>query len=251
MASKRNINALNSSRRATTEKFTAKDREAEERREDERGSLSSINLDRIKLRASDTRKLNEKHVASLMESIAALGLIESLAVDQDKVLLAGGHRLAAIKLLQETDRESFDRHFPNNKAPVRIMPFQAAEDAERALQVEIAENEHRRDYTPSEVREIANHLRDAGYRDSGGRPKEGEKALMPVLSVLIGKNKRTIQRYLSDTNSTKTTTDVAVYLTKASKALKQWGKHAKKSKRNKELLENLPNILSMIEEAQS
>jgi len=60
-------------------------------------------LDAIKPRSQDTRPLNEAHVESLAESIAVLGLIEPLVTDQSGRLLAGGHRLAAIALL---DRKS-------------------------------------------------------------------------------------------------------------------------------------------------
>lgn len=247
MAKSRSADVL-SNRKKATERITAQDREVNERREEERGDLNSLHIERIKHRTSDTRPLNEKHVASLMESIAILGLIEPLAVDKEKVLLAGGHRLAAILLLQETDPENFDKHFPDGKVPVRIMSFVASTDPERALQVEVAENEHRRDYTPSEVRNIADHLRKAGYRDSGGRPKKGEKALMPALSVVIGKNRRTIHRYLSEPRKEKTATDVRVFLSKASKALKQWEQKAPKNKKNQELLEQLPSLLALLDD---
>ncbi len=43
--------------------------------------------------------LNALHVLNLAESIAALGLLEPIVVDQHLRLLAGAHRLAAIQLL--------------------------------------------------------------------------------------------------------------------------------------------------------
>lgn len=237
-----------SNRKKVTEKITAQDRKVAVRREEERGDLNALHLESIKQRASDTRPLNDKHVVSLMESIAILGLIEPLAVDQEKVLLAGGHRLAAILMLQETDPEAFEHHFPGRKVPVRIMPFVASAAPERALQVEVAENEHRRDYTPSEVRSIADHLRQAGYRDSGGRPKKGEKALMPALSVVIGKNRRTIHRYLSEQKKEKTTTDVTVFLKKAKKSLESWQKDSNETNKNQKLRKEIPDFLALIDE---
>ena len=62
----------------------------------EASALSTLPLDRIQLRETNTRELQQQHVAALAESIAVLGLLEPLVVDQGGRLLAGGHRLAAI-----------------------------------------------------------------------------------------------------------------------------------------------------------
>lgn len=233
-------------------RMAAQDRKVDDRRTEERGELNAAHIDRIKLRTADTRSLNEKHVASLKESIATLGLIEPLAVDQEKVLLAGGHRLAAIQLLREVDKAAFELHFPEEKVPVRIMPFEAASEPTKALQVEIAENEHRRDYTPSEVRNLAERLRESGYKDLKGRPKKDEKALMPALTVVVGKNIRTIQRYLADKpKASKSMTDVALYLKKAKKSLEKWQKEVPARKADPELMERLPEILELLDIALS
>lgn len=45
------------------------------------------------------RELNHEHVKSLAESIKDLGLVQPIVINQDKRLIAGGHRLAAHKLL--------------------------------------------------------------------------------------------------------------------------------------------------------
>lgn len=246
MAKKRTTDNIFSNRNELRKKITDQDREVNVRREEERGNLSTLRLERIKLRAADTRPLNEKHVTSLKESIAILGLIEPLAVDADRVLLAGGHRLAAIKLLQDQGPEIFLQLFPEEKIPVRVMPFSASKEPERALQIEVAENEHRRDYTPAEVRSIAEHLRSAGYQDVSGRPNQGEKPLMPALSVVVGKSLRTLQRYLKDSPE-KSTTDVALFLKRAKKSLMQWEKKAPRNKNNKELLEKLPELFDVID----
>lgn len=232
---------------AVTEQMQDKDREANLRREKERGELSTLPLERIKNRKSSTRTLNTNHVESLKESISTLGLIEPLAVDQEKVLLAGGHRLAAIALLLKTEPETFEKHFPNSAIPVRVMPFSAEEEPARALQVEVAENEYRRDYTPAEVRGIAERLVAAGYKDVKGRPKKGEKVLMPALSTVVGKNRRTIQRYLHG-DSQKSRTDVHLFLKKAKKSLESWQKQPNhNSSTSQELKKQLPHILSLLD----
>ena len=232
---------------AVTEQMQDRDREANLRREQERGELSTLPLERIKSRESNTRTLNTQHVESLKESISTLGLIEPLAVDQSKVLLAGGHRLAAIALLLKTEPETFEKHFPNSAIPVRVMPFLSEKEPDRALQVEVAENEYRRDYTPAEVRGIAKRLVAAGYKDVKGRPKKGEKVLMPALSTVVGKNRRTIQRYLHG-DSKKSRTDVHLFLKKAKKSLESWKKEPNQnSSASQELKEQLPHILSLLD----
>ena len=212
------------------------------------GRTITLPLERIKDRESNTRALNKQHVQSLKESIFTLGLIEPLAVDREKVLLAGGHRLAAIVLLRETEPAIFEEHFPGSAVPVRVMPFVAANsEPSKALQVEVAENEYRRDYTPAEVRGIAERLIEAGYKDVKGRPKKGEKVLMPALSTVVGKNRRTIQRYLHG-GFEKSRTDVHLLLKKAKKSLESWQKQPdRNNSASQELSKQLPEILSLID----
>jgi ParB family transcriptional regulator, chromosome partitioning protein len=145
-----------------------------------------------------------------MLSIASLGLLEPLVVDIHGRLLAGGHRKAAIQLLKEQMPSEYATHFPDDLVPVRILDFDSEERADLALQVEIAENEKRRDYTPTEVKVLAERLKSAGYVDTNGRPALGEKALRPALKVIIGKSIRTIQRYLNE-GLEKSTTDVMLF----------------------------------------
>lgn len=135
---------------------------------------STVSLEQIKDREQDTRPLNPKHVESLAESIAVLGLIEPLVIDNQFRLLAGGHRLAAIRLLKEQQVDKYLYQFPDNRIPIRMLPFDAESDPDLALQVEIAENEQRRDYTPNEVKVIADRLRTAGFIDVKEAPKKGQ-----------------------------------------------------------------------------
>jgi len=192
-------------------------------------------LDKIKQREQDTRPLNEAHVIELAESIAALGLIESLALDCNGRLLAGGHRLAAIHRIREQDPDAFNKQFPGNMAPARIFDFDADKAADLALQIEIAENEKRRDYTPSEVRALADRLREAGYVDLKGRPREGQKALTPALSVIIGKSIRTVRSYLNESEKPETPADSG----------------SEKSRKAFLLLQRLAQTLSELEQVES
>lgn len=114
----------------------------------------------------------------------------------------------------------YAQHFPNELVPVRALEFDAEQNADLALQVEITENEKRRDYTPAEVKVLAEKLKSAGYVDTNGRPALGEKPLRPALKVIIGKSIRTIQRYLNEDRE-KSTTDVVLFSsTNALKSLK-------------------------------
>jgi ParB family chromosome partitioning protein len=159
------------------------------------GPPSLLEIDDIIARQESTRETDAGHVKALAESIGALGLIEPIVVDSARRLLAGGHRVDAIKLLREEQPEAFAKWFAAG-VPVRTMDFDAESSPSRALEVEIAENEHRRDYTGAQVKELASRLRAAGYRDSVGRPKAGEKALGPALEVILGKSMKTIRKIL-------------------------------------------------------
>ena len=157
---------------------------------------SFMPFDSIKDRESDTRKLKQKHVEALEYSILAIGLIEPLVVDQDGVLLAGGHRKAAIANIHKNSK-AFNNVFPNG-VPVRMMPFSSSADPGKALQVEIAENEHRRDYTTKEIKAIAKRLKDAGFEELKGRPTKKQKPLMPALSAVVGKSTRQLRRIMNE-----------------------------------------------------
>ena len=167
---------------------------------EEREQSAFVSLDSIIDRKENTRELNQLHVENLAESIGFLGLLEPLVVDKRYRLLAGGHRKAAISFLRLSSPERYEFHFPNNQVPIRVMPFDADDDPDKAFQCEVAENEKRRDYSASEVRVLAERLKAAGFMELRGRPKKGQKALMPALSVVVGKSIRRIQQYLNDSD---------------------------------------------------
>lgn len=148
----------------------------------------------------DTRPLNPQHVEELADSIAAVGLIQPLAVDNEGHLLAGGHRRAALEMLALEQADKFAELFPKGLVPTRVFEFSAATEPDRAIAIEAAENEKRRDYTPTEVRALAERLVEAGYRSTKGKPKKGQKALQPALMVIVGKSRATVQRYLAGDN---------------------------------------------------
>lgn len=213
---------------------------------------SAASLDQIKDRSGgDTRPLTQVHVEELAESISVLGLIEPIVVDIHNRLLAGGHRRAAIQLLKEQQAEKYQKHFPEDQVPVRVMPFDSEEEPELALAIEAAENEKRRDYTPAEVKAIAERLKAAGYEDVKGRPRKGQKPLMPALSVVVGKHLRTVQRYLNES-----TTDVVLFearspdrnqlLRQALTKLEKWQQGKPKTKQEKMLAERMPEFLALI-----
>lgn len=177
----------------------------------------------------DTRQLNIAHVFDLAFSIEAMGLIEPLVIDRSGVLLAGGHRLAALGVLNPHTRSMTLRNLltrerssggleGENRAhrliddlreglpsvseinfeeiPVRVFDFLAEEDQNRAIEVEIAENGQRRDYTAQEVLDLYHVLLAKGYTDPAGRPRVGERAVKPMIAALIGKSVRTVRRKL-------------------------------------------------------
>lgn len=162
-----------------------------------KGTKTTLHLDDILDRPhGDSRPLNPQHVEELANSIAAVGLIQPLAVDSEGNLLAGGHRRAALLYFRESNPHGYADKFPLNLIPVRQFDFSAADVPDQAIAIEAAENEKRRDYTPAEVRALADRLVEAGYRNTKGKPKKGQKALTPALMSIVGKSRRTVQRYL-------------------------------------------------------
>lgn len=174
------------------------DQSAEAKSERDRAQRGNLPLSRIRPRAEDTRPLRDSHVKELAESIGALGLIEPLVVDLKGVLLAGGHRLGAIQILKETNFDLYQLHFPDDLVPVRVMPFDGGAEPERSLQVELAENEKRVNYSRDQIERLSERLRSLNYRETRGRPKEGEKALGPALAVAIGVSTRYVRKILSE-----------------------------------------------------
>lgn len=182
----------------------------------------------------DARQTQPDHVVALAESIAALGLLEPLVIDRQERLLAGAHRLAACRLLalatadlrllelrrlaglapdvdplpppladlaqrcQQLDTAGWQHQHPGHRVPVRRYAIDAEAEPGLALAVEAAENEKRRDYQPTEIQALAQRLREAGFVEHSGRPRQGERALRPALAAIVGRSERHLRRLLGE-----------------------------------------------------
>ena len=165
----------------------------------EANDVATIPLDDIQPRPhGDSRPLNEEHVVALAESCALMGILQPIAVDRRYRLVCGGHRLAALHRLRTEASQVFARHFPDGLVPVRVLAFDAVQDAAAARAAELEENERRKAYTRDQVIAFAVKLREDGYKFTVGRPKADEIALAPTLSVATGMSLRTVRRYLAE-----------------------------------------------------
>ena len=181
---------------------------------------TDLPIDQIMRRpGGDTRQVDLQHALALAESIAAIGLLEPIAIDCKNRLVAGAHRLAALRILAAANRvEEVSTYLltaglpdaailerigalPADPASWRVIPvhrlaLDVDQDPATALAAEVAENERRRDYTRSEIKGLAERLKDAGFKHTRGRPKTGERALLPALEVIVGKSRVTLWRIL-------------------------------------------------------
>ena len=193
-------------------------------------AVGLLDLEAIRPRAgTDTRPARAAHVLTLAESVAAVGLVQALTVDKAGRLVAGLHRLEACRLLYLVKPEARAAHLATldgadrldpeetrarlralpvsadlpeplraGKVPCRVLADLDAEaDPDAALAAEAAENTARKAYTPAEVSALAERLRRAGYRDAGGRPRKGERALRPALALVLGVDVSTVRRNLN------------------------------------------------------
>lgn len=205
-------------------------RRGEEAAQERVASPSTWPISGLKERpGGDTRLLHPDHVLDLAESIAALGLLEPLVIDAEGHLLAGGHRLAACRLLApqrsiraaarkqllalasprqrprlETSLDELEQRLgdgfglESDQLPVRLIDFRASDDPDRALAIEATENGQRRDYTRGEVVQLYRRLLDAGYTDRPGKPRPGERPARPLVATVIGRSVRTVRRLLAE-----------------------------------------------------
>lgn len=165
-----------------------------------------------------TRKIDPDHVLSLAVSISTIRyLIQPITTDSNHCLLAGGHRYVALRLLAVPPEQRGELwatifgkriqdpalnqllQLPVRQSPVtvNILPFDSAIEQQIALEVEVSENEKRKDYSRTEIKGLIERLKSAGYQDLPGRPPDGIKALTPALCAITGKSRRTVQRILA------------------------------------------------------
>jgi ParB family transcriptional regulator, chromosome partitioning protein len=205
-------------------------------------------------RQVDTRPLDPHHVDQLAESIAVLGLLEPLVVDLNGILLAGGHRKAAIAQVQAQNPTAYTFQFPNQMTPVRVMPFDSKSDPDLALQIEVSENEKRRDYTPAEIRLLAERLKESGYTDAPGRPAKGEKRLRPAIEVIVGKSLRQVRRILNEETKTRTHVRVSqkrLILGQLASAAERWlelSDEEKADKKDQALSKHAAQVLKAVQD---
>jgi len=184
----------------------------------------------IRLRPEDTRTPKAEAVLAMAESVAAVGLLQPLAVDRVRRLVAGLHRLEACRVLLTFSTAArldclrplpgFDKLDPKDTAarlqalpdrdalpaplnetfiPCRVLlDLDAEKDPGAALAAEAAENTARRQYTRKEIAALAARLVAAGYRDAPGRPRKGEKSLRPALALVLGVDLSTVRRNLNE-----------------------------------------------------
>lgn len=221
--------------KSASEGLAEKDKKREDSSSKENAQVSFVDLQKISSRAEDTRVLNIGHVMRLADSISRIGLIEPIVVDKKFRILAGGHRHKACQLLSpktqkqilaellsyNTDNkrdmnvrnrlEEFVAGIPKkhqidfSQVPIRVYDFDALKNPQRALEIESSENTQRRDYTPTEVLRLYEKLKQSGYEDVSGRPKEGQRPLKPALALLMGTSIRTVQRHLKKTQKSEET----------------------------------------------
>ena len=191
-----------------------------------RGTLP---FDDIKDRANpDSRNIDSAHVAELADSITAIGLISPIAVDRNGCLLAGLHRRSALALIKSSNAEAWNRHFPGGRVDVKVFDFDSVAEPSKALDIEVEENQQRKDYTPKEVRELAERLKGAGYKDYPGRPPKGAKTLTKALTELTGKSTRTVKGHLAEETHAKRVAAIQLetLLNRAVKAVEKIGEHS-------------------------
>jgi ParB family transcriptional regulator, chromosome partitioning protein len=164
-------------------------------------------------------------------------------------LLAGGHRRAAIKYLKEHNIDAYNQHFANG-TPIHRYDFDADTEPDLALAIEATENEKRRDYTPTEVRDLALRLKIAGFHHTRGRARAGQKFLAPTIAVIVGKSIRTVERYLADNPELNPSDDgFNKQLSKAIKAMQKLQSTSATTNTQKTLSKDLPQLIERLTQA--
>lgn len=186
----------------------------------------------------DLRPIKPAFLVELMESILTLELLQPVVVTSDYCLVAGKHRLGAFKMfkalkgikaegeerrsqigrvlseivegvpfspelierVEELDPAQFEKKYPDFRVPCKIAAF-SSKQSEQVLLGEGVENEKRHDFTPSEILGYYNRLKEQGFIHESRRPREGEKPIMPALSLATGKSIRRLQQLLNQAAS--------------------------------------------------
>jgi hypothetical protein len=189
----------------------------------------------VKPRPRSIRGISNGHVVDLMFAIAAVGCIHFPVVDESDTLLAGEHRLEAIKLLRKlanvpieelktryaehakgglTEDElmsvatGYSRHFPSGM-PVHVMRTSGLDADQLRLRIEVIENEKRRDFSPEDLQGLVMRLKEAGYTSKIGKPQPDQLNLNQELERILGKSRATVYRRLKELSEQNTTAEQA------------------------------------------
>lgn len=159
---------------------------------------SYVDLDKILVADDRTRDEHPKDFPDRAASIIAVGgLLHPLVLDQDMVILCGLQRRGTLRYLRETNPETFATLFPTG-IPVRIWPIRRADNPSAAHDIELIENEQRRDYTDAELKRIVIRMIGSGlYPQRQGPLRPGERSLADDLGLVIQKSHATVYRYLA------------------------------------------------------
>jgi ParB family chromosome partitioning protein len=142
-------------------------------------------ISEIKIGARHRRDLGD--IEGLAASIADIGLLHPVVITPDGALIAGERRLEACKRLRR------------DSVPVRVV------DIEAIVRGELAENAHRKDFTPSELvaiagtveareRELAKQRQAHGGPRSGKLPERSKGDTRDRIAAPLGVSGRTLEK---------------------------------------------------------
>jgi ParB family chromosome partitioning protein len=89
----------------------------------------------------------------------------------------------------------------------------------------------------------------AGYRNTRGKPKAGQKALAPALAIIIGKSTKTVQRYLQPEPENKTDVPISIW-TKRVGTLRKWRDDAGTLDNGPQLIEAIDRVMELLRDSE-
>ena len=159
-----------------------------------------VDLDHITEMSTYTRTLREDHIKELTDSIATIDLEVPLVLITGNQLVAGRHRLHALRRLKDTKPERYDELFPSG-VPAMLYDIGENPDTNAVLALELTENAMRRNLSPEERLRVLDNLRKQGHQLKRGRHKPDGSHLIPKLMEMLGVSKATVSRLLATTRA--------------------------------------------------
>jgi hypothetical protein len=182
--------------------------------------------------AGDSRPIMPAHVVTMMESIVVLGLLENLVVSTKGRLLAGAHRLTALRFLMIADDAARAALFTkcmgygegaklpdgvkdlvervrtidaatfqaaNPEGLVKVLVVDVTDDADHALAVEVAETAIRKQYGKDQIVALFHRLiLSPRYTCRPGRPAAGQESAYVALAAVVGLSVKHLKRIVND-----------------------------------------------------